>query len=175
MPNQYTGPSSLVDRFWVKVKKTDSCWLWRGATNSRGYGRINRDGRYQSFVAAHRIAWELTYGPIPPGMGVCHRCDVPLCVRPDHLFLGTHADNMRDMAAKRRGTLGDRNPVRLYPERVQRGETCSWSKLTEDQVRAIRSRYVPRKVTLQMLADEYGVTDMVIHKIIRRKSWAHVD
>ncbi len=94
----------LIERFWEKVAKADGdgCWLWTGAIGKRwGYGTIKSGVRTRS---AHRVAWELTNGPIPAGLCVCHRCDTPACVRPTHLFLGTAADNMRDMYTKGRKT-----------------------------------------------------------------------
>lgn len=89
---------TATERFWAHVKKTDGCWLWTGGTSTYGYGSFNvGDGQYES---AHVFAWEAEHGPVPPGLEVCHECDVPHCVR--HLFLGTHLENMRDMAAKGR-------------------------------------------------------------------------
>jgi len=85
--------------FWAEVEKTDGCWLWRAALSTNGYGQTSRDGVQ---IRAHRLAWELERGPIPVGLLVLHRCDVPTCVNPDHLFLGTNKDNSRDMAAKGR-------------------------------------------------------------------------
>lgn len=86
----------LSERFWPKVEKTDGCWLWTANTRPNGYGLFGS-------VGAHRVAYELCVGPIPSGMYVCHRCDNPACVRPDHLFVGTQLDNMRDMVTKGRG------------------------------------------------------------------------
>lgn len=86
----------IADRFWPKVQKTDVCWLWIGAT-SAGYGRIGR-GRAKD----HEVSWELHNGPVPHGLWVLHKCDNPPCVRPDHLFLGTQSDNMKDAEAKGR-------------------------------------------------------------------------
>ncbi len=94
-------PLSPQERFWTKVAKGDNCWLWMQG-KSAGYGRFNLWRGPSHSVLAHRYAWELTYGPIPDDLPVLHRCDNPPCVRPDHLFLGTQADNLRDMHTKNR-------------------------------------------------------------------------
>lgn len=96
-------PRPLDERLWEKVVKDpspDGCWIFMGAKSSFGHGIIaNADGtRWR----AHRLSWELTNGPIPDGMLVLHHCDVPPCVRPDHLFLGTQTDNMSDCVSKGR-------------------------------------------------------------------------
>lgn len=90
----------LTELFWPNVHFTEGCWLWTAATTNYGYGHIRLKGTED--VSAHRVSWMLAYGSIPEGMHVLHRCDVPACVRPTHLFLGTHADNMADMTAKGR-------------------------------------------------------------------------
>lgn len=110
---------------------------------------------------AHRVAWDLTYGPIPDGMLVLHRCDNPSCVRPDHLFLGTQTDNMLDRKAKGRGNH-------------RRGSRHGRAKLTEAQVLEIRSRYAAGDVTQTQLGDEYGVCHVVIGNIVRRRLWRHI-
>ena len=150
--------TSPVKRFWVKVLKSDGCWLWVGNQDHRGYGRFRIDAQGK-MDGAHRAAWFLTYGPVPDGLHVCHHCDNPRCVRPDHLFLGTHDDNMRDMTVKGRGHQGVRNVN---------------AKVTEADVRAIRIRYAAGGVTQKALAEKYGVDHTTVSLIVRRKNWRHL-
>ena len=126
---------STAERFWAKVDRSDgpdACWPWTGHRARRGYGQFKMFGRS---VPAHRVAWELTNGPIPPGdhfgtMCACHRCDNPPCCNPTHLFLGSMADNVADRDAKGRGVFlgpirpssGDQHHTRLHPEKLHRGD-----------------------------------------------------
>lgn len=144
--------------FWDKVERAGDCWIWTGSTNGHGYGRLTRwqDGRNRSH-AAHRFAWELLYGPIPSGSLVLHRCDVTLCVRPAHLFLGDKRANAIDSVAKGRSVGG-------------RGR---FTRLTEQDVRQIRSAY-DDGVSMRVLATDFGVSWSAIHGAIRRKHWRHV-
>lgn len=179
----------FLDRFWRQVQKSDGCWIWAGALSSTGYGVIGVQHPVKRNLYAHRVSYELHIGPVPDGYFVCHRCDNPRCVRPDHLFVGTHRDNMADMVAKGRSNAGDKHPSRRYPERrargdnhglrkhperVSRGEVHAYAKLTVDAVRAIRAEYSVGGISQRELAERYGVTQTVIGDAIRRKSWAHV-
>jgi hypothetical protein len=92
----------VTERFWKNVRKSDACWEWTANRSTAGYGHIKKGGRQGEQLGAHRVSWELHNGPIPPGLFVCHHCDNPRCVRPDHLFLGTTTDNVRDAICKGR-------------------------------------------------------------------------
>jgi hypothetical protein len=96
---------TVQQRFWSVVEKTEGCWLWRYGTNLDGYGQFSLPKAKTTPARkwmAHRLSWTWEHGPIPSGLCVCHKCDVPPCVRPDHLFLGTHHENMRDAVRKGR-------------------------------------------------------------------------
>lgn len=114
------GPQPIEPRFWAKVDKTDGdgCWLWTGSRRHR-YGEFWVNGKREY---PHRVSFELANGPIPAGLVVCHKCDVPLCVRPDHLFIGTLADNFADMRAKGRGAAPPRRP----PSNAAHGSTAKY-------------------------------------------------
>jgi HNH endonuclease len=102
----------VPDRFWPKVKKADGCWEWIGSRDAHGYGTFNINRKTDR---AHRVSWELANGVIPDGMIVCHHCDNPPCVRPDHLFLGSHSDNSADAYRKGRKFI-PRRSRRVRPE-----------------------------------------------------------
>ena len=146
------GPAAppLEQRFWAKVDTSGDCWTWTGSIRTTGYGQFGTpDGPRQ----AHRIAWCLARGPIPDGLQVCHRCDNRLCVRPDHLFLGTQADNMRDMIRKGRAAVRERHPM---------------ARLSRAQAESIRAD----TRTQQQIADEYGISQTHVGKIKRGLVWA---
>jgi HNH endonuclease len=130
------------------------CQIWLGGVNSFGYGRLFLNNKR---VLAHRAAWQLTYGEIPGNMCVLHRCDVGSCVNPNHLFLGTQADNVLDMDNKGR-------------RRVGAGTKHRKAKLTDDQVLAIRSS----NKTPNQLAEEFGMHPSSIRLIKAKKIWRHL-
>jgi len=137
-------PVPVDIRFWRYVVKTNDCWYWSGQRNNRGYGRIKDLGKQKR---AHRTSWEIHHGQISDGLEVCHKCDNPSCVNPDHLFLGTHKDNMQD--AFRKGRLKQVFTV----------------KLTPDDVRFIRQNYV--RGSGKILAAQFGVRGNTVTRIAR--------
>lgn len=141
-------------RFWSKVNKTSTCWLWTGKPDKAGYGYVNR-GNHRC-IFAHRASWIITRGPIPFGLFVCHKCDVPLCVNPEHLFLGTQADNIRDMIAKGRMPVGERR----YN-----------AKLTQDVVDRIRQMKFVDGIRAKDIAAKTGVGSRQVGKILTGRSW----
>lgn len=157
--NRPSTAKPIDSRFWAKVNKIEdenSCWEWIKVNRHDGYGSIFFRGRNR---VAHRVSWIINIGEIPENMYVCHKCDNPACVRPSHLFLGTHQDNMDDMVKKGRSHLGEAQGI---------------SKLTKEIVLKIRSEYIPRKVTMDYLAEKYNVTQGCIWSILRGKSWKHI-
>lgn len=149
-----------IPQFWQKVNVTQGCWIWESGLTDKGYGRFNWIDRHgiARHARAHRLAWVLTNGPIPEGMCVCHKCDVPGCVNPDHLFLGTNAENIRDRGDKGRSTCGSR---------------CPRSKLTEESVAQIRMRRA-LGFSRRVVAMEFGVSTETIKLIDRGITWKHV-
>jgi hypothetical protein len=154
----------LAERFWEKVDKRgpDECWEWQAGRVRNGYGRIGT-GVGREIDGAHRVSWQLHFGPIPAGMSICHTCDNPPCVNPAHLFVGTQDENWADMRAKGR----DSEP----PHRI--GEAVNTAVLTEPIVRACRQRYAAGERTA-VLASEFGVSHSAMKRAIAGKTWRHV-
>ena len=162
----------VKDRFFEKVKKSPSCWEWVGPKNNKGYGTMtvgSRTDGTRSYKFVHRISWELHNGPIPEhdsthGTCVCHKCDNPSCVNPDHLFLGTHSDNMADMAVKGRAS---KEPTYI-------GENHPIAKLDDSKVRQIRKYHSAGACTQLWLAQVYGVSNRTIANVANNEYWKHV-
>lgn len=152
-----------MERFWAKVRKGEGCWEWTAYKMRNGYGTIARDGgRLAGKDFAHRVSWVLHNGPIPDGMYVCHRCDNPGCVRPDHLFLGTPKENQDDMRRKGR---------HYYPGAP--GERNNKAKLTEEVVRRVHAMGVAG-MTQAQIAAVVGITQANVGCILLGKTWKHL-
>lgn len=156
MTRQEIEDRKRIPRFWAKVEKTDTCWLWTGKRNRDGYGLSAFHYRCHP---AHRVVWEMTYGPIPEGLRVCHHCDNPPCVRPDHLFLGTDRDNAADRHQKGRDA---------------RGERITRARLTAEQVRAIRARFAEGDIRMRDLATIHNIHPSAISRILAGRRWQHL-
>lgn len=161
----YEGARGHIDKrqakrrsesFWSKVDKTTDCWNWTASVNRKGYGRFGNPTMRQGYMGAHRFSWVLTYGEIPDGKWVLHKCDNPRCVRPDHLFLGDAAANVSDQIAKDRWLHGSRNPM---------------AKLTEASALEIREIYSSGNVTYREIGSRFGISPSLVGMIVRGKSW----
>lgn len=151
-------PRPITERFWSKVDKkgVDDCWLFTSNHGGTQYGMLSVPKGQEYF--AHRISWIIHNGSIPDGLLVLHTCDVPKCVNPKHLFLGTNQDNMDDMVKKGRSLKGVKHPS---------------SRLTDTQVKEIR-RLHHMGNSQTVLARLYGVSQTLISAIVRRKKWTHI-
>jgi hypothetical protein len=153
-------PHDLFDARWSLVPHT-GCWIWTGAKFTHGYGHFSSRYNGKKWVdGAHRISWQLHCGEIPAGLFVCHKCDTPLCVNPDHLFLGTSKENTRDAVAKGRMN----RPI---------GETNNTAKLSEDDVLQILSMDA-RGLSAKEISQQFPVNNQSIRNIIRGKTWSHL-
>ena len=149
---------SWVERFQDKItiEAPGECWLWTGCRDIKGYGQFWLDGKV---IKAHRAAWMLEHGTIPPGQCVCHACDCPTCVNPSHLWLGTNAENAHDRDQKKR-----RPPPR--------GTSNGRAKVTEKEVSEIRNLYKTGQYTQKQLGKCFGLSEQATGHIIRRRRWA---
>ena len=144
---------TFLERFWRKVVKGISCWLWVGPVDDDGYGHIGRD---YSVLRTHRVSWELHNGEISEGEMVLHTCDVPACVNPSHLFLGNSKDNAVDRNRKGRWRYSGR-------------------KLNPIKVKKMRDQYSDEGVTHAVLAERFGVSNSTVGAVVSRATWKDVD
>lgn len=150
-------PGDVRERFWKNVDKSGDCWVWTGLVGPKGYGQLNvlvADVGWRT-TRAHRLSYELAYGPIPPGLMIRHKCDNPPCVNPAHLETGTHEDNTRDMVERGRAASGENHPH---------------ARFTEKDVAAIRVRLKDGESCIS-IARSLGVVEGTIYAIDREITW----
>lgn len=183
-PNQQTllelasraeGVAGADRRILDRLDRSGDCWLWTGALDAAGRGRVWRNGK---IMIHHRAVWEILVGPIPEKAYLCHHCDNPTCGNPAHLYVGDHKTNARDMSARRR-TWGHRNPDLAREAGKRIGYANNWSKgdanpkaqLGAEQVWEIREdASTPNRV----LAEKYGVNITSIQRIKKGTAWGHL-
>jgi hypothetical protein len=149
-------PSNGVEQFWAKVQKSDGCWLWTGTKQDSGYGSFSSKHK---IVSAHRYVWQITLGRIPKGLCVCHKCDVRLRVRPDHLFLGTLVENTADRHRKGRSACGERMPA---------------AKLSADKVAEIRRTFYGTPLSVEEFAACRNVSVTTLRYALKGLTWKQV-
>lgn len=185
MPKKRIDPEVRFKRLCTAVQS--GCWEWNTKSPSRKYGAFLLGDRQRRPIPAHRAAWIIFVGDIPEGMHVLHKCDNTWCVNPSHLFLGTHADNMRDMKQKGRGRTasGDQHWTRLQPNRIPRGPSHKWyerdvrgeknprAKLTTEDVRCIK-RLIQQGLSDQEISSRFSVKSGNIWHIRTGRNWTHV-
>jgi hypothetical protein len=154
---------STPEHFWSRVRtgQPDECWEWQGSRGSHGHGVLGYHGKRH--IIASRLAYELTFGTIPSGLFICHRCDNPPCCNPAHLYAGTQAENMADRV--RRGRWKGGSPV---------GERCGASVLTEADVLKIKERHRFTRSGIRQTGRDYGVSHSSIIALLDGRTWSHV-
>lgn len=161
--------------FTGKVSLGGECWNFTGSRDKRGYGHVSHSGKSWR---AHRLSYHLFHGSIPTGLNVCHKCDNPSCIRPDHLFAGTQKDNLSDCRDKGRlgvwvkpecRPTGLRNGNYTHPEKVRHGERVLTSKLNQEAVRWIREN--TGKVPQIQMAKQLNVSRSAIYRVQRGEHW----
>lgn len=157
-PRNGYGRVAPATTFWFNVQRTDKCWIWTGTKHKLGYGQFCVGKKTWK---THRLSWLLNNGFLPETMDVLHTCDNPPCVNPEHLWIGTHSENMRDMIGKGR---------RVYAV----GSKAPRAKLTEEGVLSIRKLYKRSNFTFADLADLFKVSRSTIQHILHRKTWKHI-
>jgi hypothetical protein len=160
-PTPRWSKEKIIHRFWSRVDRLNlsGCWNWARSVDGHGYGQFQWNG---SHARAHRVAFEICFGPIPNGVYILHRCDNPRCCNPFHLFPGTMKDNTQDMLAKGRDGHGQ-----------MPGEHNPNVRLTEEDIREIRLLR-QSGIRLKVIAARFGITEANVSYIAKRKGWKHV-
>lgn len=156
-------PRNPVERFFDKVEKTDTCWIWKGNKFHFGHGQFSIGSRWDNSnksIPAHRFSWEIHNGKIPDKFCVLHKCDNPPCVNPDHLFLGTRFDNNKDMVKKGRAFHTN-------------GTINGMHKLSDSNVINIRNLF-KNGLNQREISRKFNISYGNVHCIVRRKSWKHI-
>lgn len=159
--------------FWSHVLIGDSndCWIWQGKTDGFGYGQTKAGGKQ---IRTHRYSWIIANGDIPKGMQITHNCDVPSCVNPNHLKLGTQQSNMAEKVARNRQAKGLNNGSHTRPERRPKGEKIGNSKLKDIDVKFIRY-WLDKGYEGKLIAETFNVTNANISCIRNGKTWGHLN
>ena len=152
-------PAEIRFQRYIGPTTESGCILWAGCKNAAGYGVFSSGKNWSRNRLAHRIAYERKNGPIPEGLKVLHRCDNPPCINPDHLFLGTDADNVADKVAKGRGASGERN---------------GHSKLKASMVLEIREQHATGEYTHKDLSHKHRISRTIITRIVNRTIWRDI-
>jgi hypothetical protein len=156
IPRKSGRKLNSVTTFQRLIDKSGDCWVWKGSVNHANYGMYKFNGKFR---LAHRLSYEIHIGSIPSGMLVCHKCDNPSCVNPDHLFLGTQKDNINDCVAKGRNAIGNKN----------------WNtKLDEEKVLMIRGSDFSKLGSKAEMARSLGISQTALNYVLSGRNWAHV-
>jgi hypothetical protein len=180
-----TVPFNRVADFMSNIDMSGKCWLWNGYRSPKGYGTFGILGRG---ILAHRLFYQIAFGPIPQTVLVCHKCDNPSCVRPSHLYAGDHQTNLSDMVDRGRSCKGDRHYlrkdpskiirgdahyIRKHPEKIRNGERHHNARLRKEDVIRMREMYSSGSSTSD-LSKEFGVGIQHVWQIVTRLRWKSV-
>jgi len=156
------------ERFWKRIKtgNPDECWPWSGAHNEHGYGSVCKDGVLRK---AHRVAWELTFGKIPEGKWVLHKCDNPPCCNPNHLYIGTIVENTKDAIERKRFRSGDQHWMKKHI-----GSANPNTKLKEETVRLVLLEASQKLLNANQISKKFNIPRTTLRRIIDRVTWKHV-